>query len=116
VNHLFATNTDIVEVTYHDRYLNSPLPVSLLLEFISGVKTVLRRSVGGNEIQFDVIAVFLRNHDQVCLPTKYGITGHILMLEIVLVEAAFEFSGIEASVISRNKQDAIHARRLGFHA
>ena len=37
---LFSTNADIVEVTHHDRYLNSPLPVSLLLEFISGVKTV----------------------------------------------------------------------------
>lgn len=30
------------------------------------------------------------------------------------IEAAFEFSGIEATVISRSKQDAIHARRLDF--
>ena len=30
------------------------------------------------------------------------------------VEAAFEFSGIQANVTSRSKQDAIHARRLDF--
>ena len=110
---LFATNADIVEITYHDRYLNSPLPVSLLLEFISGVKTVYADRWGVTKFSL-MLSPFSEEPRPGMPPNKIWHNWSHPDARDRAVEAAFEFSGIEASVISRSKQDAIHARRLDF--
>jgi len=37
-NSLCIGETDICEIVYQDRYLNSPLPVALLIDFINALK------------------------------------------------------------------------------
>ena len=110
---LFSTNADIVEVTYHDRYLNSPLPVSLLLEFISGVKTVYADRWGVTKFDL-MLSPFSEEPRPGMPPNKIWHNWPHPDARDRAIEAAFGFSGIEASVISRSKQDAIHARRLDF--
>lgn len=110
---LFATNADMVEVRYHDRYLNSPLPVSLLLEFISAVKTVYAGRWGVTKFSL-MLSPFIEEPRSGMSPNKIWHNWSHPDARDRAVEAAFEFSGIEANVISRSKQDAIHARRLDF--
>lgn len=110
---LFATASDIVEVTYHDRYLNSPLPVSLLLEFISGVKTVYADRWGVTKFSL-MLSPFFEEPRPGMPPNKIWHNWSHPDARDCAVEAAFEFSGIQVSVVSLSKQDAIHARRLDF--
>lgn len=114
---LFSTSADIVEVTYHDRYLNSPLPVSLLLEFISGVKTVYADRWGVSK--FNLMLSPFSEEPRPGMPpsmppNKIWHNWSLPNARDRAVEAAFEFSGIEVSVVSLCKKDAIHARRLDF--
>jgi len=110
---LFPKDTDIVEVTYHDRYLNSPLPVSLLLEFISAVKTTYEDRWGIQKFSL-MLSPFNDERRTNMPPSKIWHNWPQPEDRDHAIEAAFEFSGINVEVVSLSKQDAIHARRLDF--
>ena len=110
---LFPKATDIVEVTYHDRYLNSPLPVALLLEFISAVKTTYGDRWGIQKCSL-TLSPFNEEYRSNMPPNRIWHNWPQPEDRDRAIEAAFEFSGIDADIANLAKQDAIHARRLDF--
>ena len=104
---------DIVHVRYHDRYLNSPLPTALLIEFISAMKVTYQDRWNVHEIEVVTVPF-------------YGITGQMRPSTKVfnnwpsqgdrdtVLSECFDYIGLTAKLKILQKNKALHARLLEF--
>lgn len=108
---LIPAGDRVVELAYHDRYLNAPLPVALLLDFVCALR-------GAADDAWDVRQVELR-----VAPVPEAQTARTPPSKVwqnwptneernEALVAAFEYAGLELSLATLTKNDAIHARRL----
>ena len=109
--HIARQDERVVSVEYHDRYMNAPLPVSLLLDFVCA----LRNSIGD---AWDVQQIGLT-----VTPISDARTSSIMPNKVwqnwmgdkdreKAVVAAFDYAGLELDIDTVPKCDATHARRL----
>lgn len=108
---LIADDEELLEIFYHDRYLNAPLPVALLLDFLSAIK---QENMGAWAVR--QVALNLSPFDDApsgqVMPSRIWHNWPSPIERDRAIEAAFDYSGILAKVVNVSKHDAIHARRL----
>lgn len=108
---LITPGDRIVGLAYHDRYLNAPLPVALLLDFVCALR-------GAADDAWDVRQVELRvspvPEAQMARmpPSKVWHNWATNKERDQALVAAFEYAGLELSLATLTKSDTIHARRL----
>ena len=108
---LFPQGERIVEVAYHDRYLNSPLPVALLVEFVCAL-----RGAAGDAWDVEKIGLSVAPAPEAQVtrmpPNKVWHNWPSNEARDRALAAAFDYAGLELSLAILSKSDAIHARRL----
>jgi hypothetical protein len=106
---LIGGKGEITRVTYQDRYLNAPLPVSLLLDFISALKISYKDRWSVRSIEL-VVAPFLEEKGGFNR-SMYVYHNWPTMLERAsAISAAFDYCGMDGILRSMEKRDAMHAR------
>lgn len=108
---LFEGNADINKVIYRDRYLNSPLPVSLLLDFIGAIKDMQQKRWDNPIIE--IVTIDLTD-DSRCNapPSQVFHNWQSSLVREKAIKAGFEQRGMNAVVRCLPKHLASHARTL----
>ncbi|CAL94925.1 DEAD/DEAH box helicase [Azoarcus olearius] len=101
----------IVELTYHDRYLNAPLPVALLLEFVCALRASADESWDVKQVALSVAPVPDAQPSRMP-PSKVWQNWSSDEERDKALVAAFEYAGLDLSLATLTKRDSIHARRL----
>ncbi len=106
---LLTGNTEIVRICYADRYLNSPLPVVLLLSFVDALKQQYAGCWSDPMIEIEV-ASFANPSSR----SSYNIFHNWPEPSDrdQTTQAAFEYCGVNCRIKSLEKRDAKHARIL----
>lgn len=108
---LLEGNADIKTVIYRDRYLNAPLPVSLLVSFIGAIK-VRHQSQWDNPLIEIVTAGLPADGRTFPLPSQVFHNWLDTSLRDAVIKAAFKHRGMDAVVRNLPKPAAAHARML----
>lgn len=108
---LVPSSDKVVAFAYHDRYLNAPLPVALLIEFACALRDATGDAWNVRQIQLSVAPVPKPLPSQP-VPNKVWHNWIASDLRDAAVKAAFEYAGLDATLETVMKSDSIHARRL----
>lgn len=108
---LIPAGERIVELVYHDRYLNAPLPVALLLDFVCALRGVADDAWDVRQVELRV-APIPEAHPSRMTPSKVWHNWASNEQRDQALMAAFEYAGLELSLATLTKNDAIHARRV----
>ena len=108
---LLEGDAAISTLTYHDRYLHSPLPVALLLDFIGAIKDMHQKRWGNPTIEIVTCDV---------PPPKNSYTSPFRVFHNwqsaeerdEAIQAAFEQRAMKVAIQSLEKEKAPHARTL----
>lgn len=120
LNHLLSAlpesrlpgSSAVKRITYHDRYLNSPLPAMLLVELVSALKECCL-----NEDRWELEAVRVVTSDIPAMP-RLGLASSLFHNWPVgqdrsdAIAAAVEYCGLRCEIDCVDKRDARHARCL----
>lgn len=108
---LFEGDTDITMVIYRDRYLNSPLPVGLLVDFIGAIKDMHMARWDNPTIEIVSVAV---PEDSRGYPSPSQVFHNwpTSTERDAAIKAAFDCRGMNAVVRPLTKALASHARTL----
>lgn len=102
-----------IRVEYSDRYLNSPLPLALFLDFIGEVRTKYRDRWLRDELRLRVAS--MRDRPAFPFPpTKVWQDWTNDQQRDATLAAACEYAGWELELASVDKRAAPHSRRLDF--
>jgi hypothetical protein len=108
---LLEGDADITSVIYRDRYLNAPLPVSLLISLIGAIKARFQ-SRWDNPV-VEIISVALpEDVKSFPVPTQVFHNWQSTLARDSAILAAFGYRGMEAVVRNLPKPMASHARTL----
>jgi hypothetical protein len=108
---LLEGEADIKSVIYHDRYLNAPLPVSLLISLIGAIKA--RFQTRWDNPVVEVVSVAIPEDSRTFpVPTQVFHNWQSTSSRDSAIRAAFNYRGIEAVVRNLPKPMASHARTL----
>ncbi len=109
--HLVEGEADIRTVIYRDRYLNAPLPVALLVSFISAIKVRLDARWDNPVVEIVTIAL----PEEVRKPPMPSQIFHNWLdtpVRDAVIKATFKHCGMDAVVRNLPKPSAAHARML----
>jgi len=109
---LIKEKREIVGITYHDRYLNAPLPAALLLDFISALKTAYKDRWSVRRPVELVVAPFQEEKSGFNRPTYVYHNWPAVSDRESAISAAFVYCGMDCVLHSIEKRDAMHARLL----
>lgn len=104
------TSLDIEAISYHDRYLFSPLPVALLLELITGIRTLVGTSRWNNPF----IEITTNNESANLNKRSCFIWDNWLDLEARngAIINSLDYLGIEGKIKLLDKNKSLHGRML----
>lgn len=113
---LFAPTQWLQKVEYEDRYLSTPVACALLLEVMSGLK-----SLGQTQDCWRDTTIHIKTM-QIGEEKRFNNKGqwwnadwqHTQQRDQAL-QAAFEYSGMSAHIVSTSKREINHSRRLVLH-
>jgi len=108
---LIGGSGEVIRVTYHDRYLNAPLPATLLLDFISALKIEYKDRWSVQAIEL-VVAPFQTENGGFNRPMYLYHNWPNVVDRASAIRAAFEYSGMDSVIRSLDKRDSMHARLL----
>lgn len=108
---LLPGDADITTVVYQDRYLNSPLPVALLLDFIGAIKEMHQQRWDNPAIEIVSIEVPVESRN-VAPPSLVFHNWQCTIERDKAIQVGFERRGMNASVRNVAKPLASHARSL----
>jgi ATP-dependent helicase YprA (DUF1998 family) len=111
---LIPNGAEVVKVEYSDRYLNSPLPVALFLDFVGAVRKQYRDRWISDELRLRVAAMGDRPAFPVP-PSKVWQDWANEKQRDAVINAACEYAGWELKLESVDKKVASHSRRLDVH-
>lgn len=102
---------EILEVVYHDRYLNAPLPVALLLDFLSAIKRAYpdRWNVYNTVIG---LAPFPEETDTFRRPSMPFNNWPTVSSRDAAITEGFDYCGMACELKTMAKSDTLHARLL----
>lgn len=108
---LLESDADICTVIYRDRYLNSPLPVALLLNFIGSIKESYLARWDNPTVEIVTVALSeeIRNFSH---PTQVFHNWQNTCVRDAAMKAAFDQRGMNVVVRNLPKSLASHARIL----
>jgi ATP-dependent helicase YprA (DUF1998 family) len=101
----------IVELVYHDRYLNAPLPVALLLDFICALRSAADDAWDVEKIELK-LSPMPESRIAHMPPAKVWHNWSNSQERDQALIGAFEYAGLGLSLATLEKSQAIHARRL----
>jgi hypothetical protein len=107
---LISGKGEIIRVSYQDRYLNAPLPVALLLDFISTLKMEYKDRWSVQAIEL-VVSPF-QEQGGFSRPIYVYHNWPTVTDRGLAIQAAFNYCGMDTNLRSIDKRDAIHARLL----
>ncbi len=108
---LLDGSADIKTVIYRDRYLNAPLPVSLLLSLIGAIKA--RYESRWDNPCVEIVSVAIPEDGRPFpLPSQVFHNWPSTLARDEAIKAAFAYRGIDAVVRNLPKHAASHARTL----
>jgi DEAD/DEAH box helicase domain-containing protein len=110
---LIPSGIEVASVTYHDRYLNSPLPLALLLDFVSCVRT--RYKDQWDRQGFSLFVAPMKDKQGGLSPNRVWDDWPDSEVRDSVINAAFEYAGWEVELKRVDKRDVSHSRRLDFH-
>jgi DEAD/DEAH box helicase domain-containing protein len=108
---LLEGDADITTVIYRDRYLNSPLPVALLLDFIGAIKGMHQARWDNPTIEIVSVAV-PEDSRNFAPPSQVFHNWQTTTVRDKAIQAGFERRGMNAVVRNLPKPLASHARSL----
>ena len=108
---LVRGESDIVRIGYSDRYLNAPLPVTLLLEIVSALKNSYRERWAVNEVSVSVTP-YLEDLDRIKRSATFFTNWPTFPERNSAVLEAFNYCGMTCRLNNQSKRDATHARLL----
>lgn len=106
---LVGEKGELVRIAYYDRYLNSPLPASLLIEFVSALKNAYQDRWSVQSVEL-VVAPFQEWSGGLNPPQQVYHNWLTQADRAAALEAAFAYCGMECTLRSIDKRDARHAR------
>lgn len=108
---LLEGEADITTVIYRDRYLNSPLPVALLLDLIGAIKDMHQARWGNPTIEIVSVAV-PEDSRNFAPPSQVFHNWQSTTVRDKAIQAAFGQRGMNAVIRPLPKNLASHARSL----
>lgn len=108
---LLEGEADITTVIYRDRYLNSPLPVALLLDFIGAIKGMHQARWDNPTIEIVSVAV-PEDSRNFAPPSQVFHNWQTTTVRDKAIQSGFERRGMNAVVRNLPRQLASHARSL----
>ncbi len=108
---LISGISDVIRISYHDRYLNSPLPVALLIDFISELKLAYKERWAVQSIDL-LVAPFKEDSSEFNRPMYVFNNWPNVSERDSAIAAAFDYCGMDINLRSMGKRDAMHARLL----
>lgn len=108
---LLEGEADITTVIYRDRYLNSPLPVALLLDFIGAIKGVHQARWDNPTIEIVSVAV-PEDSRNFATPSQVFHNWQSTTVRDKAIQAGFDQRGMNAVVRNLPKTMASHARSM----
>ncbi len=108
---LISETSEIVRVSYHDRYLNAPLPVALLLDFISTLKGQFSTRWGAQSVEL-VVAPLPTDTKEFRRPSMFFHNWSSTSIRDDAIREAFEYCGLTCNLSSMPKRESMHARLL----
>lgn len=105
----------LLSVEYEDRYLSTPIACALMLEVVSALKSHYdsEGGLGWNDTPVQIKTMLIDGERLMRRPGHWwGGDWTATDIRDRAVEAAFEYSGMSARVLSAPKRDLSHGRRL----
>jgi len=102
---------EIQKIVYSDRYINNPLSVALLVEFVSALKQTYPEKWGVEVVQLTVVPIASRNVSErpsFFVSDDWPTTDQ----RNDAIEAAFDYCGVTAEIECKQKNETQHARVL----
>ncbi|MFY9259148.1 MAG: DEAD/DEAH box helicase [Gallionella sp.] len=106
---LVGEKGELVRIAYYDRYLNSPLPASLLIEFVSALKNAYQDRWSVQSVEL-VVAPFQEWSGGLNPPQQVYHNWLTQADRAAALKSAFDYCGMECTLRSIDKRDALHAR------
>lgn len=102
----------VVAICYEDRYLATPVSCALLVELVSGLKAIFEPMDGWNNPGIKVITMQVDPDRQFRYRNLWSSDWETSAARDAALEAAFEYCGMKADVVSKRRAETIHSRRL----
>lgn len=100
---------EIIRVAYHDRYLNAPLPATLLIDFISALKMAYKDRWSVRSVEL-MVAPFQEERGGINHPMYVYHNWPNVLDRASAISAAFDYCGMDSVLRSMDKRNAMHAR------
>lgn len=115
VTKLFPKGTVPIAVEYEDRYLATPVACALLLDVMSAMKSHFQAENDWGEVRVRVTTMIIDEGKHLRSRGAWGSDWERTEQRDRALEAAFDYSGMSASVTSTDKRNLSHGRRLTVH-
>lgn len=109
---LFHKGAIPTSIEYEDRYLSTPVSCALLLDVLSSIKSHFQSQNDWGEVPVRVITMAIDEGRSVRNRSNWWSDWETTVKRDQSLEAAFNYSGISASVLSTDKRNLSHGRRL----
>ena len=114
VDGVFPAGKVVQSIIYEDRYLATPIACALVLEAICAVKAFYEPKDGWNDVKVKIISALVDETRMFRIRNNWVADWETSQARDEALEAAFEYSGMSASVRSMDKRDIIHGRRMSI--
>ena len=112
---VFPAGKAVQSIIYEDRYLATPIACALVLEVICAIKAFYEPEDGWSGVKVKIISAQLDEAKMLRTRNNWASDWETSKARDEALEAAFDYSGISASMHSRDKRDMIHGRRMSIH-
>lgn len=112
---LLPKGTVPVAVEYEDRYLATPITCALLLDVISAIKSHFQADNDWGDVRVRVTTMVIADDKPSRGRGAWWSDWERTEQRDRALEAAFDYSGMSASVTSTDKRNLSHGRRLTIH-
>jgi DEAD/DEAH box helicase domain-containing protein len=114
ISNLLPLDKKVDAICYEDRYIATPLASALLIDVISIIKNQYEKVDGWNQIVVEIRTIPVDEGKQIRYRNSWSSDWESSELRNASIEAAFNYSGMSAKVVSYEKRNLIHGRRLNI--
>ena len=109
---IFPKGVVPIRVEYEDRYLSTPIACALLVDVISAIKSFFQVEGIWGEIHIQVTTMIIEEGKSSRNRGTWWSDWERTNQRDEALQAAFDYCGMNASIISKEKRHLIHGRRL----
>ena len=112
---IFPKGVAPIRVEYEDRYLSTPIACALLVDVISAVKAFFQVEGIWDDIHIQVTTMIIEEGKSSRNKGTWWSDWERTNQRDEALQATFDYCGINASVISKEKRHLIHGRRISLN-